>query len=92
MSTPRKTATFAKKGKAADPVLDFPSPMAPQYLNRSLVHPWRRKNEVTPAAAETPSTVLWTHLEQNMFELQVTAAENATHAKHGDTVLDPYPQ
>jgi hypothetical protein len=81
MSTGQRTAASSRREKAPGPVLDFPLPIAPQYLNRSLVHPWRRKSDVLPAAGLRPTTVLWTHLEQNMFELQVTASENETHAK-----------
>jgi hypothetical protein len=66
--------------------------MDPNYVNRSLVKPWRMANDVAPEAAATPLSVLWTHLEQNMFELQVTAAENETHPTAPPAIDGPYPQ
>jgi hypothetical protein len=92
MSSSKQKSVISKPGKASELSFEFPPPMSPQYLNRSLVQPWRRKNEVAPTAGLTPSTVLWTHLEQNMFELQITAAENETHPKTEMSVDDPYPQ
>lgn len=70
---------------------DYPPPMDPMYVNRALIHPWRRKGGVLPGSKETPSAVMWTHMEQNMFELQVAAAEHGTHPQK-ELHEDPYPQ
>lgn len=70
---------------------NYPPPMDPMYVSRTLIHPWRRKGGVLFTSKETPSAVMWTHMEQNMFELQVAAAEHGTHPRK-QTPEDPYPQ
>ena len=83
-----------KQPKEPEPKDDFeyPLPMEPLYGNRFLLKPWRRANEISPSAAETPTSVVWTHLEQNMFDLQVSAVESGTHPPRHHVPENPYPQ
>lgn len=78
-----------KAKKMRDGNLDYPPPMEPDSVNRSLIRPRRRKNDILPSATAAPSAVMWTHMEQNMFELQVAAAENGSHPPK-KVMEDPY--
>ena len=86
-----KTSDSKKKNQQALVDVNYPSPMEPMYISRTLIRQWRNKGGVLPASKETPSAVMWTHMEQNMFELQVAAAEHGTHPQK-DVHEDPYPQ
>jgi hypothetical protein len=70
----------------------FPSPVEPNYCSRMLVHPPEKRKEVSDVDYGAAASVIWTRMEQNMFDLQAKAAENETHERKGGFLEDPYPQ
>lgn len=86
---PKKTTT---EPESKEEEFEYPPPMEPLYGSRVLLKPWRRNNELAPNAGETPTAVVWTHLEQNMFDLQVSASESGTHPRKAPFNENPYPQ
>jgi hypothetical protein len=71
---------------------DYPAPIDPSYSKRKLVRPWADREEMPKGATKTSTGVVWTRMEQNMFELQVVAAENGTHERGDQFKASPYPQ
>ena len=85
-ATPKKS-----QGQVSFSDFDFPPPMAPDFLSRSVVHPWREKNYTKPESDLTTNQI-WTQLHHNMYELQVIAKEDH-HTENNEKILEsPFPQ
>ena len=87
-----KKAAQTEEEKDTIGEFEYPMPMEPLYVNRTLLKPWRRKEEnVAIKGNDISTSVMWTHMEQNMFELQVSAAASGTHEPK-EFPENPYPQ
>ena len=81
---------MSKKETSFDP--DLPDPMAPGYLNRSLIDPWRRTDRLDCTETQIPNNQIWTQLEQQMFELQDIARHRGAPNPQEKVFTSPYPQ
>lgn len=71
---------------------DLPDPMSRNYLNRSLIEPWRRTDKLECTETQLPINQIWTQLEQQMFELQDIARHRGAPANTNFGFESPYPQ
>ena len=72
--------------------LDLPDPIAPNYLNRSLIDPWRRTNLLECTETQIPLNQIWTQIHQQMFELQEIARKRGVPPNYSSGFSSPYPQ
>lgn len=72
--------------------LDFPPPMSTNYLQRTLMKPWRRTDLLSCTESQIPSNQIWTQTHQQMFELQVIAKEKDNTNVKKQLFSSPYPQ
>lgn len=82
------------KGKQEEIPFDpeLPDPIAPSFLNRSLIDPWRRTDKLDCTETQIPANQIWTQLQQQMFELQDIARHRGTPNTTETPFTSPYPQ
>ena len=71
---------------------DLPDPLAPGYLNRRLIDPWRRTDKLDCTETQLPTNQIWTQLEQQMYELQDIARHRGAPDTRKEVWESPYPQ
>lgn len=68
------------------------SPMAPGYLNRRLIKPWRRTDKLECTETQLPTTQIWVQTQQQMYELQALAKNRGIPDTSKEFFSSPYPQ
>jgi len=81
-----------KGNKPAQQTPDLPDPMSQNYLNRSLIDPWRRTSMLDNTETQIPINQIWTQMHQQMFELQEIARRRGIPPSYNPEFSSPYPQ
>lgn len=68
------------------------SPMAPGYLNRRLIKPWRRTDKLDCTETQIPISQIWVQSQQQMYELQALAKSRGDPDPSKEFFKSPYPQ
>lgn len=68
------------------------SPMAPGYLNRRLIKPWRRTDKLDCTETQIPISQIWVQSQQQMYELQALAKSRGNPDTSKEFFSSPYPQ
>lgn len=72
--------------------INYPAPMSADFLNRSLVNPWRRTDSLDCVDTEVPISQLWTQQQQQMYELQEISKARGSPDATAPSFASPYPQ
>lgn len=68
------------------------SPMAPEFLTRKLIKPWRRSDKLECTETQIPTSQIWVQSQQQMYDLQSLAKYRGEPDSAKEFFSSPYPQ